>query len=90
MVQVVRRQRSVIGERPNPTQVTWPGRMNSAERQTAYKNLIAEHASKGNAFMLFQTIGGFGTSFFPPRLMPELLTGIWDRVGREQVCIAEP
>ena len=80
----------MIGERPKPTQVTRLGRMKSVERQTAYQDLIAEHASKGNSCMLFQTIDSFGASFSPPPLMPGLLTGPWDRVGHELVCIAEP
>ncbi len=64
--------------------------MNSVERQRAYMDLIASLAPNGNAFMLFQTIGGFGASFAPPPLMPKLLAGTWDRVGHDPICIGGP
>ncbi|MCY3873436.1 MAG: hypothetical protein OXF88_03980 [Rhodobacteraceae bacterium] len=79
----------MIGERPKPTQVTRLGRINSVERQTACQNEIAEHASNGNSFTLFQTTDSFSASNSPPPPIPGLLTGTWVRVGHELVCITE-
>lgn len=45
--------------------------------------LTEELSGKGNTYLLFQTCDHFGRYFKPPKPIPELLTGDWQRAGHE-------
>ena len=52
---------------------------------------VSEVATTGkNSFMLFQSAPDFGECFKPPKPLPELLTGTWQRAGHPPFCINRP
>lgn len=56
----------------------------SAARIRNMVELVATEASGGrNSFMLFRHVPQFGRVFKPPKPMPELLHGPWERAGYE-------
>ena len=68
--------------------------LNITTNETHMNNLIdltyELSEGRGNSFMLFRAAPQFGVVFKPPKLMPELLTGIYKRAGKPDFSILNP
>lgn len=57
--------------------------MNSKSRLRSYLNLITDLAPRGNTYMLFTHLDGFGEFFTVPDIFDDLLHRPWERAGCE-------